>query len=50
MAMLVHTKGKLIKDLHEVGVRYADKNGSNVQLEHLKYCDVVKLWADKCGK
>jgi hypothetical protein len=43
-------KGKMIKELKAKGVRRGDKNGSIVSLEHLKSYEVIKLYAEHCGK
>lgn len=37
-------KGKMIKFLKTKGVRYGDKNGARVKLEHLKTSEVIKLY------
>ena len=43
------TKGKMIKLLKEkAGVRRGDKNGSVVQLEHLKTFQVIQLYSEHC--
>lgn len=43
-----YTKGQMVKDLKNVGIRMAEKNetGSLVGLEHLKYYQIAKLWAE----
>ncbi len=39
------TKGQMIKELKEAGVRRGIKNGGAlVSLEHLKYEDIINLW------
>ena len=38
------TKGKMVVLLKKHGVRKGDKNGAQVALEHLKYCDICKLY------
>ena len=43
-------KGKMIRELKKVGIRRGDKNGSIVPLEHLKTPEVIKLYAEHCGK
>ena len=42
------TKGKMIKELKKVGIRKGEKNGANVQLEHLKSYKVIKLYFEHC--
>ena len=42
------TKGKMIKALKATGVRRGEKDGALVSLEHLKTCDVIKLYYDNC--
>ena len=38
------TKGKMIKELKKRGIRKGNKNGATVSLEHLKICDIIKLF------
>ena len=45
---MIFSKGKLIKELKQKGVRKGDKQGATVSLEHLKYADVVTLWFEHC--
>lgn len=45
---MIYSKGKLIKELKAKGIRKGDKQGATVQLEHLKYADVVSLWYKHC--
>lgn len=45
---MIFSKGKLIKELKQKGVRKGDKQGATVSLEHLKYADVVNLWFEHC--
>lgn len=45
---MIFSKGNLIKDLKAKGIRKGDKQGATVQLEHLKYADVVNLWYEYC--
>lgn len=41
------TKGEMIKDLKNWGIRHADKQGvGTVPLEHLKYEDVASKWSE----
>ena len=42
------TKGTMIKELKQKGVRRGDKNGSVVKLEHLKTPEVIKLYSTYC--
>jgi hypothetical protein len=43
------TKGKMIKELKEkAGIRFGDKNGSKVKLEHLKSFAVTELYYQHC--
>ena len=42
------TKGKMIKALKSAGIRKGEKNGAFVSLEHLKTCEVTKLYYDNC--
>lgn len=46
--MISTTKGQMVKDLKNAGVRRAEKNGTGslVVLEHLKYYQIAKLWAE----
>ena len=44
------TKGKMVKALKEKGIRSGDKNGSKVQLEHLKSYQVTELYYQYCVK
>ena len=41
-----YTKGQMIKELKNAGIRRAEKDGSGaeVSLEHLKYYQVANLW------
>lgn len=43
---LPFTKGQMIKELKNAGVRQAEKDGSGavVSLEHLKYFQIAKIW------
>lgn len=43
------TKGQMVKDLKNAGIRRAEKNGTGslVALEHLKYYQIAKLWAER---
>jgi hypothetical protein len=45
------TKGQMIKDLKNKGVRTAVKVETNelVKLEHLHYHQICKLWSEYCG-
>lgn len=46
---MVGTKGSMIKELKKAGIRRGIKNGGlEVQLEHLKYADVVNLYYKYC--
>lgn len=45
---MIYSKGKLIKELKAKGIRKGDKQGATVQLEHLRYADVVNLWFQYC--
>ena len=38
------TKGVMIKELKKNGVRFGDKNGAKVKLEHLKIADITKIY------
>ena len=42
------TKGKMIKQLKEKGIRTGDKNGAKVKLEHLKLFAVTELYNQYC--
>ena len=42
------TKGKMIKSLKEHGVRFGDKNGARVKLEHLKSYTITELYYQHC--
>lgn len=42
------TKGFMIKELKKNGVRYGDKDGALVKLEHLKTYQVVSLYYTYC--
>lgn len=42
------TKGKMINELKKKGVRRGDKNGSVVQLEHLKTFQIIQLYSEHC--
>ena len=45
------TKGKMIKQLKEkAGIRYGDKNGSKVKLEHLKTPQITAMYVEYCCK
>lgn len=40
-------KRDLIKKLHGVGIRYADKQGiGRVKLQHIKTAVLAKMWAE----
>ena len=43
---MFRTKGTMVKELKAIGIRKAEKNGSEVGLEHLKYHQVVNLYYD----
>ena len=45
---MYRTKGTLIKELKELGIRKGDKDGAVVSLEHLKYYQVVNLYYKHC--
>lgn len=42
------TKGKMIKELKAKGIRYGEKNGATVQLEHLKTFQIIDLYYTHC--
>ena len=42
------TKGSMIKNLKEHGIRKGEKNGAMVSLEHLKTFQVVELYYKYC--
>ena len=42
------TKGKMVVALKKKGVRFGDKNGSTVKIEHLKTPQVVDLYYKHC--
>ena len=43
------TKGKMIKALKEqAGIRFGDKNGAKVKLEHLKSFAITELYYQYC--
>ena len=42
------TKGSMIKQLKKAGIRKGEKDGAFVSLEHLKTCEVIKLYYDNC--
>lgn len=42
------TKGKMIKILKANGIRYGEKAGAKVRLEHLKSYQVYKMYYDFC--
>ena len=42
------TKGKMIKELKNHGIRKGDKCGSIVKLEHLKTPEITKLYFIYC--
>ena len=42
------TKGKMIKQLKAKGVRYSEKDGAKVQLEHLKTFQIIDLYYTYC--
>ena len=46
--IIMLTKGKMIKALKSAGIRKGEKNGAFVSLEHLKTCEVTKLYYDNC--
>ena len=47
---MYYTKGQMIKQLKQLGIRRAEKEGyGDVQLEHLKYYQVCNLWQEHCG-
>ena len=48
--IMLFGKGKMIRELKAKGVRRGEKNGSIVALEHLKTPEVIKLYAEHCGK
>lgn len=42
------TKGKMINKLKKNGIRYGDKNGAKVKLEHLKSAQVTVMYSECC--
>ena len=46
--IIMLTKGKMIKQLKEHGIRKGEKNGATVQLEHLKAYQVANLYYQYC--
>lgn len=42
------TKGKMITALKKVGIRFGDKNGSRVRLEHLKSFQIITMYYQYC--
>lgn len=46
-----YTKGQMIKDLKNAGIRRAEKDGSGtlVSLEHLKYYQIANIWQETFG-
>ena len=45
---MYRTKGTLVKELKELGIRKGDKDGAVVSLEHLKYYQLVNLYYKHC--
>lgn len=45
---MYRTKGTLVKELKELGIRKGDKDGAVVSLEHLKYYQIVNLYYKHC--
>ena len=46
--MYMLTKGKMITALKQSGIRYGDKNGSKVKLEHLKSFQITTMYYQYC--
>ena len=47
---MCYTKGQMIKQLKQFGIRRAEKEGyGDVPLEHLKYYQVCNLWQEYCS-
>ena len=42
------TKGEMIKELKAKGIRFGEKNGAKVRLEHLKSYQVTELYYTYC--
>lgn len=42
------TKGKMITVLKKHGIRFGDKNGAKVKIEHLKTAQVINLYFQYC--
>jgi hypothetical protein len=42
------TKGKMIKSLKDQGIRFGDKNGAKVKLEHFKSFAITVLYYQYC--
>ena len=42
------TKGKMVVILKKNGIRFGDKNGAKVKLEHLKTPQVIDLYYKHC--
>ena len=42
------SKGKMIRELKENGIRTGDKNGSKVKLEHLKSFQIITMYYQYC--
>lgn len=42
------TKGKMVKELKNAGIRFGDKNGAKVKLEHLKSYAITELYYRHC--
>lgn len=45
---MIMTKGKKIKVLKEKGIRFGEKDGAKVSLEHLKNYQITKLYSENC--
>ena len=44
------TKGKMITALKKAGIRYGEKGGAMVSLEHLKTFKIIELYYQHCEK
>lgn len=42
------TKGKMVRELKKNGIRFGDKNGSKVKIEHLKSFAITELYYRHC--
>lgn len=42
------TKGEMVRELKKAGIRFGDKNGAKVKVEHLKSFQIITMYYQYC--